>query len=392
MNNLIKKYFVLFLVLVTGLLWLEANAAKPEKITVTEAIPSDALQGQGLPVRIRGSGFGPGASIKFLVTGTRDDTQIDVGTVAYDGDTGDLVADIQVLDAALVIDYDIEVRTSSGRRGKGTTLFAVKSICDDPERWHPRCDTGAEGIFTPVDITAGYDSVNAWEEVDPYLTNTPGWEDWMENILSVVPRPCLGNANDQLPSAGMYFCSDGDASGGRISIDLAGAGMDWVDVTPGKKQKYPGFCKLLNVWDDFSPGVPLRFGVTWYAFIFGSGCTPGQCPLRITTQSYSGTTQQGYVELHPFRNLTNLPNDEFGNLIADLPDVGPLTVFGDMNGTSSVNFELADNELNVFTVPQYLPVGQFRIEFKQNSGPSRSIASCETRGAVNNVWFVTEPR
>ena len=177
--------------------------------------------------------------------------------------------------------------------------------------------------------------------------------------------------------------------------------MVWEDVTPGKKQKYPGFCKLLNAWDDFSPSVPLRFGATWYAFIFSSGCIPGQCPIRVTTQSYSGTTQQGYVELHPFRNLTGLGylgmDDDNDNLIEELPDVGPLTVFGDINDTSSVNFDLPDTEqgeteLNVFTVPQYLPVGQFRIEFHQNSGPSKPIAICETTGAVDNIWFVTEPQ
>jgi len=84
MNSLIKKYFVLFLALMASVLWLEAQGAKPEKITVTEAIPSEALQGQGLPVRIKGSGFGPGSRVKFLVTGTNDDSQIDVGTVEDD--------------------------------------------------------------------------------------------------------------------------------------------------------------------------------------------------------------------------------------------------------------------------------------------------------------------
>jgi hypothetical protein len=131
MNGFIKKYFIAVLVLVTGLFFLDAYAAKPVKITVTEAIPGEALQGDGLPVRIKGTGFGHGSTARFLVTGTQDDSQIVVGTVTYEESSGDLIADIQVKDQALVIEYDIEVQTASGRRGKGTTMFRVRQRGED---------------------------------------------------------------------------------------------------------------------------------------------------------------------------------------------------------------------------------------------------------------------
>ena len=103
-----------------------AIAAPPVKVKVTSASPNSALQGDALPVVISGSGFDVGSTVKFLVTGSKDASQINVGAVVLNND-GTLTASIQVLNGATVTDYDIEVQTSSGRRGKGTTLFKVQS-------------------------------------------------------------------------------------------------------------------------------------------------------------------------------------------------------------------------------------------------------------------------
>jgi hypothetical protein len=128
MNSLNKQSSIFCLVLAASLLWFSTSMAKgpPEKVTVTAANPNAALQGAELDVVISGSGFGHESTVKFLVTGTNDASQIDVGTVEFDEVTGNLIANISVLDLAVVDLYDIEVRTTSGRRGKGTTLFAVK--------------------------------------------------------------------------------------------------------------------------------------------------------------------------------------------------------------------------------------------------------------------------
>ena len=133
MNKLIRNCFVVFLVLMTGMVWLDAQAAKPVKVTVESAFPDNADQGDLIDVEIEGTGFDDGSTARFIVTDTRDDTQIDVQSVEYLG-PGKLKAKIKVKDAALVIDYDIEVTTSSGRRGKGTTLFRVqeRTGVDDP--------------------------------------------------------------------------------------------------------------------------------------------------------------------------------------------------------------------------------------------------------------------
>jgi len=124
-RNLISHAIAL---LVTALMCLNVAVAKgpSTKVTVTNANPGSALQGKALKVVVSGTGFDAGSSVRFLVTGTADDTQISVNPIVDLNSDGTLTAGIQVLSTATVIDYDIEVMNSKGRRGKGTTLFKVK--------------------------------------------------------------------------------------------------------------------------------------------------------------------------------------------------------------------------------------------------------------------------
>lgn len=120
---------------------LAAQAAKPSgagggnKVSVTAANPPDAFQGEELDVIVSGSGFDAGSQVSYLVTGTSDDSQVEVLSVQYISST-ELKTRIRPKDAALPTEYDIQVQTSSGRKGKGTTLFRVKQnteACVDTE-------------------------------------------------------------------------------------------------------------------------------------------------------------------------------------------------------------------------------------------------------------------
>jgi len=102
---------------------LEAGKAVP--VTVTAANPSQAIQGAELDVIVSGTGFGVGSTVSYLVTGTTDASQVVVTSVTYLQATGQLKTHIKVSGGAVVTDYDIQVTTSSGRKGKGTTLFKV---------------------------------------------------------------------------------------------------------------------------------------------------------------------------------------------------------------------------------------------------------------------------
>jgi len=208
MNRLNKQSSIFFLVLAASLLWLSTSTAKgpSEKVTVTDANPNAALQGEALDVVISGSGFGHGAKVKFLVTGTKDASQIDVGTVDFDEATGTLVATISVRDSALVDQYDIEVRASSGRRAKGTTLFAVKS------------KSGGGNITAECIVFAGdLESVLGSEVVEGCCPNAGPWPAY-SMILHLLDAD--GTASTY---AGQYdgqlFMNGGPAHGRRAPDD-----------------------------------------------------------------------------------------------------------------------------------------------------------------------------
>jgi len=143
MNSLIKYTVAILLGLTGSLLWPgSAFAAKPAEVNVANADPAFALQGEDRDITISGSGFDDGSTVRFLVTGTRDDAQVEVigeirfveGVEGNDEEPDKLIVPIHVLNAALLDLYDVEVRTSSGRRGKGTGLFSVKKFNDTESR------------------------------------------------------------------------------------------------------------------------------------------------------------------------------------------------------------------------------------------------------------------
>jgi hypothetical protein len=97
------------------------------QVQVNSADPASAVQGTvSLDIVVTGNGFDQTASVKFLVTGTTNPGGVTVRRVVVNG-AKKLVATIDVADTAVVDRFDIEVVLSSGRKGKGTTLFTVQS-------------------------------------------------------------------------------------------------------------------------------------------------------------------------------------------------------------------------------------------------------------------------
>ena len=102
------------------------------QVTVTAADPATAPQGTvSLDVTVSGSGFDSSAAVAFLVTGTTNPGGITVKKVSVKGPKK-LIATIDIADTAIVDKFDIEVTLSSGRKGKGTTLFSVQAKTNDP--------------------------------------------------------------------------------------------------------------------------------------------------------------------------------------------------------------------------------------------------------------------
>lgn len=95
------------------------------QVAVTSADPSSAPQGTiSLDVTVVGNGFDSSAAVSFLITGTTNPGGITVKKVVVRG-SKKLVATIEIADTAVVTDFDIQVEMSGGRKGKGTSLFAV---------------------------------------------------------------------------------------------------------------------------------------------------------------------------------------------------------------------------------------------------------------------------
>lgn len=151
------------------------------KVSVTAAEPGSANQGEQLEVTISGDGFDDGSEATFFITGTSDASQIIVDSTTYDSATGKLKASIRVNGAAQVADYDIEVRNSRGRRGKGTTLFKVQSV-------ETAC-TGFEPKEPEIAYLTALKKDGEYETQDLYLSSASGCDRYLllEDAAIKVP-------------------------------------------------------------------------------------------------------------------------------------------------------------------------------------------------------------
>jgi hypothetical protein len=122
----IRTYLFLILLGITCMATTQA-----QDVQVNSAYPSSAEQGTvELDVEITGDGFNNTAVVEFFPTGTSASGDIKVKKVKVRG-RKKLIATIDVDSEAVVGDFDIEISLSSGRRGRGTTLFSVKKKSTD---------------------------------------------------------------------------------------------------------------------------------------------------------------------------------------------------------------------------------------------------------------------
>jgi hypothetical protein len=102
------------------------------QVKVTSATPSSAAQGTiSLDVVVSGSGFDRTATAQYFVSGTTNTGGITVKGTKFNSST-ELVTTIEVADTAVLANFDIVVTLNSGRKGKGTTLFAVTAKSTGP--------------------------------------------------------------------------------------------------------------------------------------------------------------------------------------------------------------------------------------------------------------------
>lgn len=168
-------------------------AGKGGKVTVESATPNSVIQTQDENVTILGSGFDEGSTIRFLVTGTTDDSQIEVGPVEYKG-PNELRVHIKTTGSTATVDYDVEVQATSGRKGKGTTLFKVQ-----------QADVACTELDPKEPTIAYVDSLDISGSVytsDLYLSSDSGCEQSLlaEDVIQTLPEGVDENPNRSLQS------------------------------------------------------------------------------------------------------------------------------------------------------------------------------------------------
>ncbi len=121
-----NSFWMAVLLALFAFLWSgNATPLLAQKIQVTSANPNSAAQGTtNLNVTVAGSGFKIGASATWYVSGTTNPGGVTVNSTAVIS-SSQLTANITVSGTAFVGSFDIVVRNSDGRTGKGTGLFAV---------------------------------------------------------------------------------------------------------------------------------------------------------------------------------------------------------------------------------------------------------------------------
>ena len=123
MKSLISSRLVAVVVILLAAVPWAVSGAPPVQVSAAE--PSSAPQGTlSLDVAVSGSGFDSSAAVDFFVTGTVNPGGVTVKQVTVVG-SKKLIARIDVADAAAIDSFDIQVRLSGGRKGKGTSLFRV---------------------------------------------------------------------------------------------------------------------------------------------------------------------------------------------------------------------------------------------------------------------------
>ncbi|MDP9268492.1 MAG: hypothetical protein M3P27_09250 [Acidobacteriota bacterium] len=113
---------------------LLTTPAGAQTVQVTSTTPSSAAQGTvNLNVSVKGKGFKNGVAARFVLTGTDNPAGVTVNGTTFVSST-QVVANINVSDTAAIAQFDVVVKNSDGRIGKGTELFAVVQKGGNP---HP---------------------------------------------------------------------------------------------------------------------------------------------------------------------------------------------------------------------------------------------------------------
>jgi hypothetical protein len=304
--------------LVLGL--VPAGAALAQ-VKVTSAVPSSAYQGTiALEVVVGGSGFDPSAKVQYFVAGTTNPGGITVKKVTF-RNSNELVTSIDVAETADLASFDIQVTLSSGRKGKGTTLFAVKAKPNGPppsneppptypanRAWHAFTSNGGVDVSSsrlymyggagsdwqvvPADLWyyRAYD--DTWTVIIPASTTKPDRRQW--EGLSCTVGICvmaMGNNGGALVNEAWVYRESTNA---------------WTKVACSRSSPCPTARHMVTMAFDSQRGNHLLFG--------GKG---SQSPGLNDTWTLDTATLKWTLKSPTFK-----PTERNRHAMADVPGIG----------------------------------------------------------------------
>lgn len=166
-----------------GLILVSLANSAPAQVSVTSAIPNSTTQGTiNLNVTVGGKGFKAGASAQWFISGTTNPGGVTVNSTAF-VNSNTLTANITVSSTAFVGGFDVVVKNTDGRSGKGTELFAVTQNGNGSNT--SSCSFNVTSVVYDTDANSvpfQYQS----DGLGPYTTYNKG----NDSISSIIQKSC----------------------------------------------------------------------------------------------------------------------------------------------------------------------------------------------------------
>jgi hypothetical protein len=243
-------------------------------VTVTATDPDSATQDTTLDVVVSGSGFDQGSQAQWAIAGVPS-AKVQTNATQFVSSKR-LVANITIAIDADTGRYDVIVTASTGKKGIGSELFAIKTKASDTPIVATYRDAAGDGVLSDAQLRPGLDSAYV-DGVDGVSALLLGGSNYRTEALSgsSTREFCLAfhgqSTGGVLPDA---FCDHGYHTTG--SPDLSG----------GFTALAPGASMTTN-----SQVTWVMNGYNWF-LRFGKDCDLNDVPSkRVTvTRSADGST------------------------------------------------------------------------------------------------------
>jgi hypothetical protein len=359
------------------------------QVRVDSADPAVTEQGTvNLNVTIKGRGFKTGASSKFLVTGSNEDTGgvLVNSTTVVDSTT--LISNISVSDGAKVGSFDIAV-TSGGRTGKGIEKFAVTeknvrvssdvavdltidgepiTVSGEPVS----CDFGGGGICSEDgttylnDGTTYVDGNNAWDIgggiiggnvlIDMGMSEQDiGARIYVDFGSQIALSDAAAGNSDLLPPSGLYYVKI------RSSPDLDPEKIPDLSKIPAESQAWCVTPQSSGPIQDLKAGECQYNQLGFALFLGGENYGRYRVHFHRVEAETDDNTSRAVVTC-----LENGPNGKCSEWLIEPELVEVLDEAGKSLGSHySANLVRADYKRKLYTGPQIITnLGYFDMPFR----------------------------